>query len=662
MSLIAPRESTPLKSWQRAELYLAIAIMTAMVVIPVVAVLLRWTTGEALASANLWVQALNLWMAFVGGSIAMRVSRHLSLSTTTLLKLSGRNKRLIHGFTSAIGTAVTALLAHASWTLLVAESNALNPVVLAGGIPMWWMQTIMPVGFAAMALRLAWHGNEEWKGRTVALVTVIAAFSLAAVPSDERTAVVWIGGILITAAVALGAPLFSALGGMAMLLFYGAPIPVSIAAVPAETFRIVSDPTLACLPLFTLAGYFLAEGGASKRLISLFNLLVGWLPGGVAAASVLVCAFFTTFTGASGVTILALGGLLLPILEGAGYNRKFAIGLLTASGSIGLLFPPSLPVILYGVASHVPITDLFIAGIVPGILLVSLLVGMSIVHSLRHPNPKASIALSPFGGSFPTWSRETGRALWKAKYEAAMPLLVLAGIFGGFVTIFEAAALTAAYAFIIEVVIHRDLHLTRDLPGVVAECTTLMGGVLIILGVALGFTNYLVDAEIPLMLSEWISSNVSNKYIFLLALNILLLLVGCLMDIYSAIIVVVPLIVPIAAVFGINPVHLGILFLANLELGYLTPPVGLNLFLASFRFKIPLPQVYRLTMPFLAIMIVGVLLITYVPSMTTWGLDQSNVEEPASLFEEMDMQDLLEEGTNEPELDMDAIMRELEAG
>jgi len=653
-----------------------------MVVIPVISVVVRWTTGASLASANLWVQSLNLWIAFIGGAIAARASRHLSLSTGTLLNLQGRTRDLVAGFTSAIATAVTALLAYASWELFLAESQSANPLTLAGGVPMWMMQIIMPAGFAAMAIRLAWHGNRDWRGRLVALLVVGASFSLAAIPAGDRGLVVWVGGALILGAVTLGAPLYSALGGMAMLLFFGAPIPVSIAAVPAETFRIVADPTLSCLPLFTLAGYFLAEGGASRRLVSVFNVLVGWLPGGVAATAVLVCAFFTTFTGASGVTILALGGLLLPVLEGAGYSRKFSIGLITASGSIGLLFPPSLPVILYGVASHVPITDLFIAGLVPGLLLVALLVGYSVVHALGNGQSagQAAATCSPMSG-FGSWCTSLAQAMRGAIFEISLPILVLVGIFGGFVTIFEAAALTAAYAFVTEVVIHRDLSIRGDVHRVMTECATLMGGVLVILGVALGFTNYLVDAEIPMALSQWVSESVSNKIVFLLLLNILLLLVGCLMDIYSAIIVVVPLITPIAEVFGIHPVHLGIIFLANLELGYLTPPVGLNLFLASFRFKIPLTEVYRLALPFLAITLVGVLLITYVPQMTLWGIDtESSVESP-NFFEDEPLEGLdlpspdeLQQMLNDdlgdpgsatpapiPELDMDAIMQELEA-
>ncbi|MBW1877776.1 MAG: TRAP transporter large permease subunit [Deltaproteobacteria bacterium] len=656
----------PKKWWERAENGLAVAILAIMVVVPVVAVVIRWTTGLALAGANVWVQALNLWMAFVGGTLAARASQHLALSTGTILQLKGWKKDLIAGFTSSVATAVTAFLAYGSVNLILAERH--STLTLTGGVPMWVIQIAMPVGFLVMAIRFAIKENRTWHGRVVALLTVALACLLALVPAGERSLVVWgAAGVLLTA-VALGAPLFTAMGGMAMLLFYGAPIPIALAAVPAETFRIVSDPTLVSLPLFTLAGYLLAEGGASKRLVKLFQVWFGWLPGGVAAAAVLVSAFFTTFTGASGVTILALGGLLLPALKAAGYREKFAVGLIVASGSIGLLFPPSLPVILYGVASHVPITDLFIGGIVPGILLVSLLVGVSAVvgireHGIRYwfPVRDEEEEVVPTGQRVRAKLVEMGAALWGAKFEALLPVVVLVGIFGGFMTIFEAAAFTAAYAFLAEVVIHRDLHVVRDVPRVFVETATLMGGVLIILGVALGFTSYLVDAEVPLMVRDWVAAHIGNKILFILMLNLLLLAVGCLMDIYSAIVVVVPLIIPVAATFGIHPVHLGILFLANLELGYLTPPVGLNLFLASFRFKLPLTRVYRYALPFLGIMAIGVLIIAYVPYATTWAFDEDSAQPAPNFFE-----DELMEGAPQPEQlspeDLERMMQELDEG
>ncbi len=608
-NLALASKAPQLPPWQqkllRFEHGLTTIVLAAMVVLTVIGAVVRLVIGESLAGLGLWTQSLNLWLAFLGALVATRVGKHLALSTGELLKLTERARFWAEGFTSAVATAVTGLLAYASVMLVHAESH--SSLALPGGIPMWVVQCIMPLGFVFMALRLAWHGNRGWKGRLISITSVGLVMLLAFVPAGQRAPLVWAGSGVLLMAIALGAPLFTGMGGIAMLLFFGAPMPVPISAVPAETYRIVADPTLPTLPMFTLAGYLMAEGGASKRLVGLFKAWVGWIPGGTAAAAILVCAFFTTFTGASGVTILALGGLLLPILLKAGYQERFAIGLLAAAGSIGLLFPPSLPVILYGVAAREPIDKLYLAGLAPGLLLVGLLMGLSLIQGLRAGSKREK---ADFG--------EMRRTLWDAKWEIVMPVLVIGGIFGGVLTIVEAAALTAGWAFLIEVVIHRDLHIFRDVPRVFVECATVIGGVMIILGVALGFTSYLVDAEIPMQLAAWVDAHVANKLAFILLLNVFLLVVGCLMDIYSAIMVVVPLIVPIGAAFGINPMHLGILFLANLELGYLTPPVGMNLFLASFRFDKPLTAVYRMALPFLGVLALGVLLIAYVPPLTTW--------------------------------------------
>jgi C4-dicarboxylate transporter DctM subunit len=329
------------------------------------------------------------------------------------------------------------------------------------------------------------------------------------------------------------------------------------------------------------------------------------MPGGLPIAATLVCAFFTTFTGASGVTILALGGLLLPVLLQSGYLERFSVGLLTATGSIGLLFPPSLPVILYGVVAHVPIPDLFKAGILPGILMIAAVCVFGALEGIRSKTPRPGFSTC-----------EAIAALWESKWEILLPVIALVGIFGGFCTLIEAAAVTVVYALVVETMIYRDLHLVRDLPRVLVKCVTLVGGVFIILGVAMGLTNYLVDAEVPAKAAMWVQSHIHSRTLFLLGLNGFLLIVGCLMDIFSAIVVVVPLILPISHVFGINPFHLGMIFLANLELGYLTPPVGMNLFLASYWFEKPLIQVYRDAVPFFLLLLVVVLLITYFPVLT----------------------------------------------
>ncbi len=612
----------PLPRMARVEGGVLVAVLALMVVLPVGSVLARMVFGFSSAAPNLWVQHLNLVLAFVGAVVAARTGRHLSLSTGELLQLDEARQRRIVGFTSAVATAVTVMLAYAAAEFVRAELPAAKS--LPGGVPVWVLQLAMPLGFFGMAIYLAWVSNPGWKGRACALAASLAAAALVLVPVGSRSPVVWLGAVLLLAAVALGAPIYTVLGGMAMLLFYGQPLPTPISAVPLETFQLVASPTLPAIPLFTLAGYLLAEGGSSKRLVELFRHWFGWLPGGIGAAAVLVCAFFTTFTGASGVTILALGGLLLPSLVKAGYSERFSIGLLIASGSIGLLFPPSLPVILYGVVAQVPIDKLFVSGAIPGMLLVLLLAGASVVHALRNKVQPSPLDLAAAGSS-----------LWQAKWEVALPALVLVGIFGGFVTIFEAAAATAAYAFLIEVLVHRDLKLKTDIPRIFIECGTLMGGVLIILGVALGLTNYLVDAEVPMLATKWAEAHIGSKIGFILALNLFLLVVGCLMDIFSAIVVVVPLIVPIALVFGMDPIHLGVLFLANLELGYLTPPVGMNLFLGAYRFDKPVTEMYRVSLPFLAILAVGVLLIAYVPSLTTWPHDEQGSSSRVSFEDEL---------------------------
>ena len=404
-------------------------------------------------------------------------------------------------------------------------------------------------------------------------------------------------------AAVLGAPIFVLLGGAVILLFWndwGV-----LAAISVETYRIVVHPMLPTIPLFTMAGFFLAESGASERLIRFFRAWFGWIPGGTPVVTILVCAFFTSFTGGSGVTILALGGLLFPMLLRENYSGRFSTGLLTASGSLGLLFPPSLPVILYGIRSQTPINRLFLAGILPGIVLITLVALWSVRQGLvqRVERPPFRI-------------KEAWESFKAAKWEVIIPGIILVGIFGGLVTIVEAAAVTVVYTFIIEAFVYKDLKLGKDIVPTMVQGATLIGGVLIIMGTAMGLTSYLVDAQVPSRALHWVQAHIDSKLVFLLALNGALLLVGALMDIFSAIIVVVPIIVPMGLAYGIDPAHLGIIFLVNLELGYLTPPVGMNLFLSSYRFKMPLPKVYRAVVPYLIILAIGVLIITYVPWIT----------------------------------------------
>lgn len=409
------------------------------------------------------------------------------------------------------------------------------------------------------------------------------------------TTLLVLGSLLLALA---GAPLFAVLAAIALAAFAGQGIPVI--AVIVELYRMASQPTLLAIPLFTLAGYLLAESGAPKRLVRVSHALFGWMPGGLAIVALLTCSFFTAFTGASGVTIVALGGLLFPVLMKEGYPERFTLGLLTSSGSLGLLFPPSLPIILYAMIASISVDQLFAAGVLPGVFLIlalSLFAGRTAAVS--------KVPRIPFN-----W-KEAGLALKEAGWELPLPLLILVGIYGGFFTATEAASITAVYLIVVEVFIHRDLSVTRDLPRITRDSMVLVGGILIILGSALGLTNYLIDAEVPTAIFEFLRGTITSKWVFLIALNLFLLIVGALMDIFSAIIVVVPLILPIAQQFGVHPVHLGIIFLTNLEIGYSTPPVGLNLFISSFRFQRPVLTLYRAALPFLAILIVALLIITY---------------------------------------------------
>ncbi len=400
----------------------------------------------------------------------------------------------------------------------------------------------------------------------------------------------------------LGTPLFIVMALAAMVGFHLSDIP--LVAVAIEVNKISSQASILTIPLFTFAGYMMAESGSPKRLLRFAEASLGWLPGGVAIVSLVICAFFTAFTGASGVTIIALGGLLYPILNNEGYSEKFSLGLITTSGSLGLLFPPSLPIILYGLVTNVDIEKLFLAGILPGILLIVILS----LYAIKKGS--AQLGRTPFVAK-ELW--ESFKGCW---WEVLLPVGVLYGIYSGKTTTTEAAAVTAFYILIIEVFIYRDLSLFKDIPRVIKDSMSLVGGILLILSCALGFTNWLVDEEVPMKILAFMQEYLTNKYSFLLFLNIFLLIVGSLMDIFSAIIVVVPLITPIAAEFGVDPIHLAIIFLTNLEIGYITPPVGINLFISSFRFKKPITELYRASFPFLILMLFALVIITYVPELS----------------------------------------------
>ncbi|MBE0509774.1 MAG: TRAP transporter large permease subunit [Chromatiales bacterium] len=419
----------------------------------------------------------------------------------------------------------------------------------------------------------------------------------------------WLFTVMLLALALLGAPLFVIIAAGALFGFY--LIDMDLSVVIIEFYRLAEMPILLAIPLFTFAGYLLSESQAPARLVRLTQALLGWMPGGLAIVALLTCALFTAFTGASGVTIVALGALLYPALVRAGYQQRFSLGLVTTSGSLGLLFAPSLPLILYGIIvqqlgseASLSIDELFLAGLLPGLLMLAVLSAWSMWR-------QKGLSKQAFD-----W-REARAALWQAKWELPLPFIVLGGIYSGFFAVSEAAAVTILYVFIVEVLIHREIPWLR-MPGLIREAMIMVGAILIILGVSLASTNYIIDAQIPSRLFAFIQSHVDNKLTFLILLNIFLLLLGAMLDIFSALVIMVPLLLPIAMGYDIDPVHLGIIFLANMQLGYFTPPVGMNLFIASFRFNRPITELYQSTLPFFFLLLATVIIITYWPWLSLW--------------------------------------------
>jgi C4-dicarboxylate transporter DctM subunit len=542
---------------------------------------------------------LTLWLALLGGLLAARERQHLTLSTAEAIgKVKLRNAARL--LSSAVAAAVCAVLAYSAYAVVMADRQ--QDQRLSIGIPTWVSECIMPLALALIALRMAWGASDRAAGRALAFGAVAATLSLGFFPAAGPVLYLPLLA-LIALATLVGAPVFVAMGGVALVLFFKDGVTVS--AVMADVYRLMVSPTLPAVPLLTACGFVLAESKASERLVRFFRALFGWMPGGVAVLVAAVCALFTTFTGGSGVTIMALGGLLYPILRRDGYSEGYSLGLVTASGSLGLLLPPSLPVILYSIVASVPPDSLYIAALLPGMLLILLVA----LHGIR-VGGKIHAVRQPFSG------REALSAAWGAKWELAIPVMVVVLFSTGMATIVEAAAAGFAFAIIVECFVTRDIHPMRDLPNVLLKAAVLCGAVLILLSCALGLTSWLVDAQIPDALLATVKTHISSPLVFLLVLNVVLLVLGSVLEIYSAIIILAPLVAPLGVAFGIHPVHLGVIFLANLELGFLFPPAGLNLFLSSSRFNKPLPQLYRHVVPFLFILGAGVLAITYFPQMS----------------------------------------------
>jgi C4-dicarboxylate transporter DctM subunit len=617
----------------RAEDILSTVILALTALLPCIQVVARIFARPGIRDSFAYIQHLVLWVAFAGGSITAREEQHLAL-TVGFERLPQRVRPAVKTGVSTVSVLFSTILFFSSLSFALQAF----PGEMAGVFPIWLLALVMPAGFALITARLIHRAGAGAASRLIALAGIIIGLLLSAQPLANLASTIASGlhggaaeaangaagalgavsdritstmGILtpillavLIASILLGSPIFVLLGGLATIFFLRSG--GSLEVIPNQAYTILAkNPVISTLPMFTLAGYIISESRAGERLVRLFRALFGWLPGGFTLMSVLICAFLTTFTGASGITIVAVGALLFYILSKDGYRESFSTGLLTASGSIGLLFPPSLPVILFGVVAQVDIRQMFVGGFLPGVFMVLALSAMGVYRSVRDKVPRIPFRLKEALSSIP------GAAL-----EILLPVLILVFFFTGIMTLVETAAFSVVYAFVIEVMIHRDLPWKR-IPEVFVKSVVVMGGVLLIIALANGLQYYTIDANVPTILANWLHNVVSSKYLFLLLLNLALLLVGCFMDIYSATTVIAPLILPIAAAYGINSVHLGIIFLANLELGYLTPPVGLNLYLASYRFEKPLSRIVRSIWPFLIVMLAAVLVITYFPPLTT---------------------------------------------
>jgi tripartite ATP-independent transporter DctM subunit len=596
------------RAWPRAlahvEEFLGTAAAFCVILLPLSEVVLRRGFATGILGSATFAAHFTLLVGLIGATIAAREGKLLALATGTLIP-EGRWRRLSGVAAAFVACVVSTVLAIGGVGLVRYQLEV--GAEIAYGVPYWVFYLAFPIAFGLIAVHVVRLARPGWRGRLVMLTGAAACAWLATRPEILLDRMLWPWIVILIAAAVLGMPIFALLGGGALLVYFAQgdnPIQAVIGGLDQLT---TSD--LPAIPLFTIAGFLLAEGHSSERLLRFFRAVFGWMPGGTAVVTAVFCAFFTLFTGGSGVTILALGGLLLPALLADGYRERFSLGMLTAAGSLGLLFPPSLPLILYGIVAEVPIADLFIGGFLPGVLMLAALAAMGVREGLVSKRPR-----QPF-----TW-RETAAAIWIAKWELLLPVVILGSLLGGATTV-QSSALGALFAFITQRFIHHSVKGLRDVLAVMSKSIALVGGILVILAVARGFTDALTIAGLPGQLAAWTTEHVQSPWVFLLGLNLVLIVVGAMMDIFSAVIVIVPLMLPIAAHFGIHPVHLGVIFIANSELGYLTPPVGENLFVASYRFNKPILELARAMLPMYTILLIGVLLITYWPGLTTGMLE-----------------------------------------
>jgi tripartite ATP-independent transporter DctM subunit len=613
-----------LRKIENAVCYISLILLTLL---PLASSFARVAFDGLIPAGPETINHLLLVVGLLSGMICTREKQHLSIGLYNFVK-DERARHILSAAANMVAAFITVVLFWCSASFI---RVALSPMQWIGVIPDRVYALVMPIGYLVISWRFARDAAADFAtsglGKVIAvilpLLTVIAGCvcGLPAIvkliwglnlPDPAYDLIDWFGTaagalrlpliLLLIAAALIGTPLFTIIGGLAMLLIQSTGGEIDISA--NQIYTGLTQSSLVPIALFTLTGFILSESRAGERLIEAFRAWFGWLPGGMIIVTVILCAFFTSFTGASGVTILALGGVLLAVLKD--YPEKFKIGLLTASGSIGLMFPPSLPMLLVSATTRTNTLSLFLGGFLPGVLLIVAVIIFGIVVSVQTKTNREHFNL-----------RRAGRGLWSALAEILLPLLLIAGYFTGILSLVEVSAASAAYVFVVEVLVRREITL-KGMIKVLAKSAPIIGGILSILALAQALSYYILDSQAPVYFAQWVKGIVASKWFFLLLLNAALLITGCLVDIFSAIMIILPLLMPLGAAYGIDQVHMGVIFLINMEAGYLTPPVGLNLFLASYRFEKPFTKTARYALPFLLIELVVVLLVTYIPPITTW--------------------------------------------
>jgi tripartite ATP-independent transporter DctM subunit len=604
--------------------FLSLFFLTA---IPAAEVVARLVFRTGVPSSSWIMEQMLLSIGLFAGMITTKKSEHLSISLIQVFPEKFRDW-------CAIGTHLISAFVLTVVALCTPSFIKIGLVGrIIGFIPDRVYALALPLGYGVMAFRFTRQTaallRKRIKGAGVWLFPLLAVLlgAWASLPAigkfiwnfdvpeavyrviDIQYTIAWYAKIpatvILLVAALSGAPLFVVIGGLALLLLQASGGEIDV--VVNQIYTGLTQNSIIAIPLFTTAGFLLSESKAGERLVVTFRSLFSWLPGGMIIATVVICAFFTSFTGASGVTILALGGILYSILsEYSGYSEKFSIGLLTSVGSLGLLFPPSLPIILVGATMQTDIRHLFAGGFLPGIILIAAVAVFGIIASIKTKIPVERFSL-----------KNSALAIRNSAFEILLPFILITGYFSGVFSLVEIGSIAVIYVFIVEVLIHREIKI-RELPAVLLKAIPIMGGVLSILAMSQAFSYYIVDTQAPENFARWMQAAIDSKFVFLLLLNLSLLVVGCLMDIFSAILIVLPLVVPLGQIYGIDPVHLGIIFIVNLEVGFLTPPVGLNLFLATYRFRKPFTEICRNVFPFLLIQLAVVLLVTYVPALSTY--------------------------------------------